>query len=61
VIGCAEHRGLNLEVPAASCSLVTADGLRVVEPGSFELLVGRSSRRADLLAGGFTIAGRWPA
>jgi beta-glucosidase len=48
---------VELEVPAASCTLVTADGRRVVEPGAFELLVGRSSRPADLLTASFTIEG----
>jgi beta-glucosidase len=47
---------VSLEVPAASCSLVTADGRRVVEPGEFELLVGPSSRESDLLRAGFRIA-----
>jgi beta-glucosidase len=46
-----------LEVPAARCTLVTADGRRVVEPGGFELLVGPSSRPADLLRAAFLIEG----
>ncbi|MBE4720399.1 glycoside hydrolase family 3 C-terminal domain-containing protein [Pseudarthrobacter sp. AB1] len=48
---------VTLEVPAASCSLVTSDGRRIVEPGQFDLLVGRSSRATDLLRAGFTITG----
>jgi beta-glucosidase len=40
---------VELEVPASACSLVTADGRRVVEPGEFEVQVGPSSRPADLL------------
>lgn len=48
---------VDLEVPAAACTLVDAEGHRVVEPGAFELLVGPSSRGSDLLAAGFTIAG----
>jgi beta-glucosidase len=48
---------VELEVPAAACTLVTADGRREVEPGAFELLVGRCSRPADLLRAGFTIEG----
>lgn len=44
-----------LEIPAASCSLVDATGLRLVEPGQFELLVGPSSREADLLCASFTV------
>jgi len=47
---------VEIEVPAAACSLVTADGRRVVEPGDFELLVGRSSRERDLLRAGFRIS-----
>jgi beta-glucosidase len=44
-----------LEVPVAACSLVTADGRRVVEPGDFELQVGPSSREGDLLRAPFRI------
>ena len=46
---------VEITVPAAACSLVTADGRRVVEPGDFELLVGPSSRERDLLRAGFRI------
>ncbi|MGX6601263.1 exo-beta-d-1,3/1,6-glucosidase [Micromonosporaceae bacterium Da 78-11] len=46
---------VTVEVPASACSLVTADGRRVVEPGEFELLVGRSSREQDLLRAGFRV------
>ncbi|RZU48917.1 beta-glucosidase [Krasilnikovia cinnamomea] len=46
---------VEVEVAAADCTLVTADGRRIVEPGDFELLVGRSSRRDDLLAARFSI------
>jgi beta-glucosidase len=49
--------GVELEVPAASCTMVTADGRRIVEPGEFELLVGPSSRAAQLLRAGFRIEG----
>jgi beta-glucosidase len=48
---------VSLAVPVAACSLVTADGRRVVEPGDFELLVGPSSRESDLLRAPFTIGG----
>ncbi len=48
---------VTVEVPAASCSIVTADGRRVVEPGGFELLVGPSSRSTDLLRARFEITG----
>lgn len=50
-----ERVAVALEVPAASLSLVTADGRRVVEPGQFELLVGRSSRDAELLRAAFLL------
>jgi beta-glucosidase len=46
-----------IEVPAGSCTLVTADGRRVVEPGRFALLVGPSSRPESLLRADFTIVG----
>jgi beta-glucosidase len=46
---------VELEIPREACSLVTADGRRVVEPGEFELLVGPSSRERDLLRAPFTI------
>ncbi|WP_425954800.1 glycoside hydrolase family 3 N-terminal domain-containing protein [Xylanimonas sp. McL0601] len=44
-----------LELAASACTIVDARGDRVVEPGAFELQVGRSSRTADLLRAGFTI------
>ncbi len=46
-----------IEVPAGACSLVTAEGIRMVEPGQFELLVGSSSRADDLLRASFRIEG----
>ncbi|TDC64690.1 glycoside hydrolase family 3 C-terminal domain-containing protein, partial [Streptomyces hainanensis] len=49
---------VDLELPAAACTIVAADGRRVVEPGAFDLLVGSSSRDRDLLAGRFTIRER---
>jgi beta-glucosidase len=47
---------VTLSVPAGACSIVTADGRRTVEPGAFELLVGKSARLADLLMAPFTIS-----
>ncbi|BCJ55795.1 hypothetical protein Asp14428_72700 [Actinoplanes sp. NBRC 14428] len=44
-----------IEVPARDCSLVTADGRRVVEPGDFDLLVGPDSRVRNLLRARFNI------
>jgi beta-glucosidase len=46
-----------IELAAADCTIVDARGVRVVEPGAFELLVGPSSRDADLLRAGFTVRG----
>ena len=48
---------VELALPAAACTLVTADGRRVVEPGDVEVLVGPSSRRPDLLAATVRIVG----
>ena len=50
-----ERATVAVEVPVADCSVVDARGRRVVEPGRFELLVGPSSREADLLAAAFTV------
>ncbi|THA68598.1 beta-glucosidase [Streptomyces sp. A0958] len=52
-----ESREVVIELPVAACSLVDAEGRRVVEPGAFELLVGPSSRDDDLLRAGFTVKG----
>ncbi len=46
---------VELSVPTAACSIVTATGERVVESGAFELLVGRSSRLTDLLVSPFEV------
>jgi beta-glucosidase len=44
-----------VELPVAACTIVDAAGRRVVEPGDFELLVGSSSRDADLQRARFTV------
>lgn len=44
-------------IPAADCTLVDAEGRRVVEPGRFEPLVGPSSRDEALPRGEFTVKG----
>ncbi len=44
-----ETRTVRFSLPFEAFSIVNAQGRRVVEPGRFELLVGSSSRRADLL------------
>ncbi|MFD8305178.1 glycoside hydrolase family 3 N-terminal domain-containing protein [Streptomyces sp. NPDC059690] len=50
-----ESLEVGISVPAARCSLVTADNRRVVEPGEFLLRVGPSSRRERQLSSGFRI------
>jgi beta-glucosidase len=50
-------RVVSVEVPVADCSIVGADGVRRVEPGRFELLVGASSRDEALLSASFTVIG----
>ncbi|MEV0580755.1 glycoside hydrolase family 3 N-terminal domain-containing protein [Streptomyces sp. NPDC050392] len=52
-----ESREVAIELPVADCTLVDAEGRRIVEPGAFELLVGPSSRDAALLRAGFTVKG----
>lgn len=52
-----ESRTVPVELPAAACTLVDAEGRRRVEPGAFALLVGPSSRDEDLLRAEFTVAG----
>jgi beta-glucosidase len=50
-----ESARVALEVPVSACTIVTSDGRRIVEPGAFELLVGPSSRLADLLVAPFEV------
>ncbi|WP_179200849.1 fibronectin type III-like domain-contianing protein, partial [Streptomyces scabiei] len=50
-----ESLDVHLGIPAAQCSLVTADNRRVVEAGEFMLRVGPSSRREHQLSAGFRI------
>jgi beta-glucosidase len=50
-----ERVTVDLDLPADSCTLVDADGHRVVESGAFALHVGPSSRTADLLSASFRI------
>ncbi|MER7722557.1 glycoside hydrolase family 3 N-terminal domain-containing protein [Streptomyces sp. NPDC096323] len=52
-----ESREVSIELPVADCSLVDADGRRIVEPGAFQLLVGPSSRDDVLLRAGFRVKG----
>ncbi|WP_030250054.1 MULTISPECIES: glycoside hydrolase family 3 N-terminal domain-containing protein [unclassified Streptomyces] len=50
-----ESLDATIGIPAARCSLVTADNRRVVEPGEFALRVGPSSRREQQLSAQFRI------
>ena len=50
-----EARTVDLALPVSACTIVDAQGRRVVEPGEFELLVGPSSRTDTLLRARFTI------
>ncbi|MDX6314293.1 MAG: beta-glucosidase, partial [Streptomyces sp.] len=50
-----ESREVSVELPVAECTIVDAEGNRLVEPGDFELLVGPSSRDESLLRAGFTV------
>jgi beta-glucosidase len=50
-----ESVAVHFDLPIADCTIVDAQGGRVVEPGEFELLLGHSSRRGDLHAVTFTV------
>ncbi len=56
LVGPGESVEARIEIPVADCTIVDASGRRVVESGEFELLVGPSSRDADLLRAGFVVA-----
>ncbi|RUQ05192.1 beta-glucosidase [Microbacterium sp. HSID17254] len=51
-----ESARVRIEVPVADCTIVTAAGVRTVEPGAFTLLVGPSSREEHLLPAPFEIS-----
>lgn len=50
-----EKKTVQVELPWKSFQLVNAQGMAVVEPGEFEILVGPSSRDQDLLKARMTI------
>lgn len=50
-----ETTQVDLEVAVADCTMVTAAGDRIVEPGAFTVLVGPSSRVSDLLSASFQV------
>ena len=52
-----ESARVRLELPVADCTIVDAAGIRRVEPGAFELLVGPSSRDETLLSAAFEVVG----
>ncbi|WP_137843712.1 glycoside hydrolase family 3 N-terminal domain-containing protein [Microbacterium sp. 2FI] len=50
-----EARVVSIDLDVAECTLVDAQGVRRVEAGTFELLVGASSRDEDLLSARFAV------
>lgn len=54
-IGAGQEATVRIEVPVRDCSIVNSDCQRVVEPGEFQVLVGKSSRLEDLEALPFTV------
>ena len=50
-----ESARVRLELPVADCTIVDAAGIRRVEPGAFERLVGPASRAETLLAAAFEV------
>ena len=48
---------VSFDLPVSACTIVDADGHRIIEPGDFEILVGPSSREEALLAAGFAVRG----
>lgn len=49
---------VRIELPVEECTIVDAAGIRRVEPGAFELLVGSSSRDEALHAASFEVVSR---
>lgn len=54
-LGAGEKRRISIRIPVDECSIVSAEGKRVVEPGTFRLWVGTSSRMEDLQSLDFQI------
>jgi beta-glucosidase len=50
-----EIQTVQIELPWQAFQIVNAQGINVVEPGEFEILVGPSSRDRDLLKARLTI------
>ena len=51
-----ETRTIAFDIPVADCTIVDSNAHRFVEPGEFEVLIGHSSRRADLKRTTFTVS-----
>lgn len=50
-----ETRRVEFDIPISDCSIVNAQGHRIVENGEFEVLIGHSSRRSDLKRAVFAV------
>jgi beta-glucosidase len=44
-----ESKDVHVEIPVKECTIVDAHERRIVEPGEFEALVGKSSKDSDLI------------
>lgn len=51
-----ESTVVSFDIPVSACTIVDPYAKRFVEPGEFEVLIGHSSRRADLKRTTFTVA-----
>lgn len=51
-----ETRTVTFDLPVGDCTIVDAEGNRVVEPGDFEVQIGHSSRDSDLKKATFTVS-----
>lgn len=51
-----EKQTVTFTIPVNQCTIVNADAQRIVEDGTFEVLIGHSSRRKDLKAARFIVS-----
>lgn len=51
-----ESKTVAFDIPVSNCTIVDSEANRIVEPGEFEVLIGRSSRREHLKRTTFTVA-----
>jgi beta-glucosidase len=56
-IAAGETAEVSFDLPVSACTIVDADGERIVEAGDFEILVGPSSREETLLSSSFAVTG----